>query len=143
MGKPCEVIPLFRAARAKGKSCFLLLHWGKSQLPQLDSIYVLKAKSFSQIQKQILADEPNMILLDADEGGLETLQKLRPIVSVPIVLIAPSKSKASDWIIKQAYQLGIDDILYPPFTADDVIEIGYVLTKLYRSRDINIPSLSE
>ena len=136
------MIPLFGAARAKGRDCFVLLYWGNDSLPEMSGIYVQFPQNEIELWQSLRRFEPNIILLEAEDCSLSLIEEIKHKYSLPIVLIAHSKEIDEKWI-KECYQAGIDDVVYRPFKMDEILEISYLFSKLRNARGCSLPSLSE
>jgi len=70
--------------------------------------------------QRVLADQPDLVLLDLglpDVDGLQVLRMLRPVSSVPVIV---ATARDEDPATVAALDAGADDYVVKPFTADMV-----------------------
>lgn len=107
--------------------------------PVLSSWYLDLLVSKSEWDALDMNRQPDLVLIHSQldwEFPLEVLQKLRSTWSCPILWVMPEKKKRSlNGLAKQAYAQGIDDILYSPFSNDELAEVFTVWLKLLRGHE--------
>jgi two-component system KDP operon response regulator KdpE len=82
---------------------------------------VLTAESGEEALEQVLAQEPDLVVLDIimpGMDGFETLKQLRAISGIPVIILS-AKGENTDKIT--GLDLGADDYLAKPFSADELV----------------------
>jgi DNA-binding response OmpR family regulator len=81
--------------------------------------------------------KPDMILLDLrmpELDGWETFQRLRQVISSPVIVVSADNSKDD---IVRALQEGVDDYITKPFYNPEVVErVKSVLRRAEKPEDI-------
>jgi DNA-binding response OmpR family regulator len=117
---------------------------------ELDTIFLLKqifrmagfnvvsATSGEEALKKIVKYEPDMVLLDImmpDMDGWETLEYMRQMTEVPVIIVSALGTKHD---VVRGLQAGVDDYITKPFHSEELIErVRAVLRRTQKPKEIS------
>jgi len=113
---------------------------GKERLSLLAAIPSLKVEtieSSSQLKTKMMLHSPELVVIDSKLEWADALQVIRDLdyfLDVPIVMLC-DKSQTPDrtFLVREAYDAGVHDILFAPFDAEDLKQTLGVLLKFQQS----------
>ena len=87
----------------------------------LDHYDVFEASNSKEAMAIVVAESPDLVLLDlmlGDEDGLAVLEQIRSISSIPVILLT-GKTEEADRVT--GLKLGADDYVVKPFSSAEVV----------------------
>lgn len=136
----------FRSRKQIPPSRTIFYIHGKNEkwISLLNSFSLLRTEGISssfELSSGLYLRKPDLVLLESDldwVNPLHLIEELHHLLDVPLVLIYdPKKSQKGQVQIKQAYSVGLYDVLFAPLQKEDLLETLEVLLKFKLQSSLN------
>lgn len=108
------------------------------QIFRIAGFNVVSAMDGEEALKKIVKYEPDMVLLDImmpDMDGWETLEYMRQMTEVPVIIISALGTKQD---VVRGLRAGVDDYVTKPFHSEELIErVRAVLRRAQKPKEIS------
>ena len=104
----------------------------ETQVSNLNQYQLEEIRSYSSLWTKSCAFNPELILIDASldwADPLELIHELKTQIKVPVILMTDGVDSRPSFI-KDAYSVGIDDVLYTPLCLDELSQAMRVLLRI-------------